>query len=439
MAVTLARPEDLELVPAWIEVDEPIIDVWPKVAAAASSRPVDELVARALLLGLPIGLLPRPQWDTSRTPSEGEPPPIRRIAVPGPPTAVGPLSSVVVIDLSSLWAGPLCGSLLAAAGATVIKVESVTRPDGARFGPAPFFDLLNVHKQGVDLDLRTNDGVDVLRTLLSRADVVIEASRPRALQHLGIDPLRVLASSSVRVWAAITGHELVDAAVPTGVEQGPVKLIIDDDTYPALDDLAGQIEQAHRHGRAAAVHCVTRTAIVLTLAAWDVVGSRAGDRVEHGSVVSPEVIGSLVRHGITVVTQPSFIGERGDEYLHDVAEDLPHLYRCRSLLKAGIRVAGRNDAPYTAPDPWQAMRAAASRAGPSGAILGTSEAVDPAQALRLFLGELHDPGGAARTVHFGGSADLCLLRYPLNVALERLTAEDVAATVCSGRLVHSSW
>ena len=199
------------------------------------------------------------------------------------------------------------------------------------------------------------------------------------------------------------------------------------------------IEQAHRHGRAAAVHCVTRTAIVLTLAAWDVVGSRAGDRVEHGSVVPPEVIGSLVRHGITVVTQPSFIGERGDEYLHDVAEDLPHLYRCRSLLKAGIRVAGRNDAPYTAPDPWQAMRAAASRAGPSGAILGTSEAVDPAQALRLFLGELHDPGGAARTVHFGGSADLCLLRYPLNVALERLTAEDVAATVCSGRLVHSSW
>lgn len=235
------------------------------------------------------------------------------------------------------------------------------------------------------------------------------------------------------------GPELVDAAVPTGLTQGPVKLVVDDGRYPALDELAGWIDRAHGHGRAVAVHCVTRPALVLALAAWDMAGSRAGDRVEHASVVPPELVDELVRHRLTVVTQPGFIGERGDEYRRDVGEDLPHLYRCRSLLDAGVRVAGSTDAPFTAPDPWPAMRAAVSRAAPSGAVLGAGETVEPARALRLFLGEGHDPGGAARTVHPGGPADLCLLAHPLAVALGRLTADDVVATVCAGRLVHSWW
>ena len=66
------------------------------------------------------------------------------------PTPTG----LVVIDLSALWAGPLCGDLLARAGATVVKVESTQRPDGARRGPAAFFDLLNGRKRSVALDLQ---------------------------------------------------------------------------------------------------------------------------------------------------------------------------------------------------------------------------------------------------------------------------------------------
>ena len=56
-------------------------------------------------------------------------------------------AGLIVVDLSALWAGPLCGDLLARAGATVVKVESTQRPDGARRGPAEFFDLLNGRKQ----------------------------------------------------------------------------------------------------------------------------------------------------------------------------------------------------------------------------------------------------------------------------------------------------
>lgn len=233
------------------------------------------------------------------------------------------------------------------------------------------------------------------------------------------------------------GPELTDALWPPGVERGPVKLVIDDDTYPALDELAAQITRAHRHDRAVAIHCVTRTSLVLALAAWDIAGGHTGDRIEHGSVIPRELTDALIRHDLTVVTQPGFIGERGDEYLREVGEDdLPHLYRCRSLLDAGVRVAGSTDAPYSAPDPWGAMSAAVSRLAPSGAAVSPGEAVSPTRALQLFLGDLADPGGVERTVVEGAPADICLLDHPLAVALGRLTSDDVVATVCSGRLVH---
>ena len=79
-----------------------------------------------------------------------------------------PLGEVTVVDLSSLWAGPLCGQLLAEAGARVIKVESTGRPDGARRGPAPFFDLLNGAKRSVALDLASAAGRRDLGRLIAR-------------------------------------------------------------------------------------------------------------------------------------------------------------------------------------------------------------------------------------------------------------------------------
>lgn len=207
LAVTLARAEDVDLVPAWLDLDRPPAEAWRTVAAAVATRNLESLLDRALLLGLPIGLLPFPGWDTAAAPpSDDCALPIQRLAVQGPPPRTGPLSDVVVVDLSALWAGPLCGSLLAKAGATVIKVESVSRPDGARLGPPAFFDLLNAGKRGVALDLRAASGVDALRDLLATADVVIEASRPRALEHLGIDAAQMLATGTPRVWASITGH-----------------------------------------------------------------------------------------------------------------------------------------------------------------------------------------------------------------------------------------
>ena len=159
-------------------------------------RPTAQLVDDAAELGLAVAALGEHGDDPSAV--------IATAAAPAPPTAT--LRGVRVLDLSSLWAGPLCGQLLALAGMDVIKVESARRPDGARHGPARFFDLLNAPKASVSLDLDTRTGLDALHALVGAADVVIESSRPRALAQLGVDVGAITSVGRVRVWLSITAH-----------------------------------------------------------------------------------------------------------------------------------------------------------------------------------------------------------------------------------------
>jgi crotonobetainyl-CoA:carnitine CoA-transferase CaiB-like acyl-CoA transferase len=88
----------------------------------------------------------------------------------------------------------------------VIKVESEKRPDGARQGNVDFFELLNTGKESVVLDFSSDKGIVQLRSLLEKADIVVEGSRPRALQQLGINPQQLLKSAPGLTWVSITGY-----------------------------------------------------------------------------------------------------------------------------------------------------------------------------------------------------------------------------------------
>ena len=167
-----------------------------------------------------------------------------------------------------------------------------------------------------------------------------------------------------------------------GLTAGPVKILLDDPDLPALDAFTATITRIHREQRPVAVHCVTRVQLLLTLAALEVAGPRGGDRIEHGAAIPVETLPTIARLGLMVVTQPNFVAERGDEYLTDVAADeLPDLWRGRSLVDAGIPVAAGTDAPFGGPDPWLAIRAAIRRRTPSGRVLGPAEAVTTGVAL----------------------------------------------------------
>jgi len=198
LAINLARAEDWDLLPALFETER--VGRNPdELADHVSRRSVEDLVDRGRLLGLPlapVGRSPRTEPAWCRLHACGRFAPVARAAGTAP----------LVVDLSSLWAGPLATHLLQEAGARVIKVESASRPDGARTGSSAFFDLLNGGKESVALDLTSETGRRQLGGLLSRADIVIEASRPRALAQMGIDARALTQSVSGRVWVSITGY-----------------------------------------------------------------------------------------------------------------------------------------------------------------------------------------------------------------------------------------
>jgi crotonobetainyl-CoA:carnitine CoA-transferase CaiB-like acyl-CoA transferase len=173
------------------------------------------------LLGVPAAALPPPAGLAS-PPGLASAGQVSRIAARSPAAR---LAAGLVVDLSSMWAGPLCARLLGLAGAQVIKVESAGRPDGAREGDRRFFDWLHAGHRSVVVDFRSGSGRAALAALLETADVVIEASRPRALAALGLAP-GTIPHRDGQVWLSITGYgrgeaDLVafgdDAAVAGGL------------------------------------------------------------------------------------------------------------------------------------------------------------------------------------------------------------------------------
>jgi predicted amidohydrolase YtcJ len=217
---------------------------------------------------------------------------------------------------------------------------------------------------------------------------------------------------------------------------GPRKIVLHDDQFPSLDDLIQVIAEAHRRGRTAAIHCVTRASLFYTLTAFEIAGAVPGDRIEHGSVIPDEAIPTLARLALTVVTQPNFISERGDEYLSDVdPEDQPLLYRLNGLIERGVKVAGGTDAPFGNPDPWLAIGAAVSRRSAKGTVLSPEERVSPGRAFALFTSHAHNPR-RARQIAPGDPADLCLLSCPWDQARAQLSRQLVRATVRGGEVIY---
>ncbi|HEY4378652.1 MAG TPA: amidohydrolase family protein, partial [Acidimicrobiales bacterium] len=213
-----------------------------------------------------------------------------------------------------------------------------------------------------------------------------------------------------------------------GIALGPVKVLLDDADLPALDDLTARISAAHDAGRAVAVHCVTDVQLVLALAA----GLDQRDRVEHGSLVSHDLLPVLAAAGPTLVVQPGLVLTRGDRYLAEVdPADLPGLHRLRSFVDAGLPVALSSDAPYGPPDPWVSIAAAVDRQTADGAVLGAGESLDPLDALARFTGPSADPANPARLVP-GAPADLVVLDNGWD-QIGHLPR--VAATLIAGHLV----
>jgi hypothetical protein len=188
--LSLSRPSDLELLPALVEgrVDDPWTDVGKWLAGQTTS----EIAERVAMLGLAGSAVTRGPLHQRRPPVAVHPGDARR------PRRRRPR----VVDLTALWAGPLCARLLGLAGAHIVKIESKDRPDGARFGSREFFEHLHEGHESVVLDFE-RDRTGLLE-LIGSADVVLESSRPRALRQLGIDAHDHVNRGTI--WVGITAY-----------------------------------------------------------------------------------------------------------------------------------------------------------------------------------------------------------------------------------------
>lgn len=257
VVVNLPRPDDWALVPALVEE---VGDGWAFIERACAGIPATDLVDRARLLGLALTRLGEAEaWQQ-----------------PAEKTRPFSGSAPLVIDLSVLWAGPLCGAVLAACGCDVVKVELPHRRDTTAEKSPEFYDDLNGTKRHLNLPDHPQALREGLHNLLCKADILITNARLSSLAAMGIDD----ASTRHLTWISISAHGPHDprigfgddAAVAGGlVGHDPAgdPLFVGDALADPLTGLAAAVEALHalgagRRGRIdVALSCVAAWAAAL--------------------------------------------------------------------------------------------------------------------------------------------------------------------------------
>ena len=332
----------------------------------ATVRDMDHLQERGVYVDNPAGFRqPRPPWLMS----VAAPSPIRTAPEVGASDAETlweprqsrseaasggrPLAGLRVVDFTAFWAGPSATHSLAAFGADVIKIESVQRPDGIRYSGGMrkdvddwweygwVFHAMNTNKRSVTLDLQTDEGVGLIKTLIAQADVVIENFSPRVMDQFGLgadvllelNPRLVMVRMPAfgltgpwrdRVGFAPTMEQIAGLAWVTGMPDGlPVA------PRGACDPLAG-----------------THAAFALMAAL------EFADRTGRGQLVEVPMVESVLN--VTAV-QPmefemfgSILERRGNKGHHP--GETQDIYRCAgddSWIAVTVRTDGERDALAT--------------------------------------------------------------------------------------------
>ena len=131
------------------------------------------------------------------------------------PERGGPLAGVRVLELTKVWAGPYAGKMLAHLGAEVIKVESATNLDemraygGVDINAAPYFLSINQEILSVQVNMKTPEGLDLVRQMVAQSDIVIDNIRPGAMErsNLSYDDLRKIKPDIIQVSIKMWGTD----------------------------------------------------------------------------------------------------------------------------------------------------------------------------------------------------------------------------------------
>jgi predicted amidohydrolase YtcJ len=274
---------------------------------------------------------------------------------------------------------------------------------------------------------------EILHDLTAHRDDAIERGLDLGL-HSGFGD-EWLDVGAMKIW--------VDGLGVAGADGTP-----DWDNDPDL--LRRDIIAAHRAGWQVAAHAMGDLAVDLVLDALD--EARADGphplqvamprhRIEHGALIRDDQLGRLADGQVAVVTQPAMVAEFGDLFGEVVAADrLREVFRIRSLLAAGLAVAGSSDRPVAPGSPLRGMQAMVDRVTAAGAVHSPDERITTAEALAAYT-----TGGAwaARADSRRGrlaarmDADLVVLSGdPVTAAPDQIGSIDVLATITGGQVSH---
>ena len=210
-------------------------------------------------------------------------------------------------------------------------------------------------------------------------------------------------------------------------------------------NLPEKVKDALRLGIGCAFHATELHEVEGALLALESAHSRSGldpgilaaCRIEHGGVITADQVARIAALRAWVVTNPGFLYYRGAKYLAEPGL-IPYTYRCRSLTRAGIRVAGASDAPVTPAKPLAAIAAASHRLDLDGNELAPEERLNLPEAFGLFTDAASDLVGLpAGRVQTGALADLIVLPQDLT----RLSPAEIAdvpvdMTIVNGQVVY---
>jgi len=217
--------------------------------------------------------------------------------------------------------------------------------------------------------------------------------------------------------------------------------------YYGQDDLDQMVAHLDENGYQIAIHGIGDRAVEQVVDAYTrVIDPQKGNfkrhRLEHGSVQRPELIRRIAEFGIPVAVQPHALVELGDGVIRSYGADrLPQFCPYRSLMDAGVKVAGSADAPIFDLSAIKDMAASIVRKTETGAEMTPAEALTPNQAVAMYtINGAYALGQETRfgTIEAGRDADLVVLSQPFAT----MPAEDwgeriqVEMTIANGKIIY---
>lgn len=255
-------------------------------------------------------------------------------------------------------------------------------------------------------------------------------------EWLRIGPVKVLLDGSLRACTAAMTQDYHGLPGERGVFQFEPK------------KYRRKVAQLHESGWQIATHAIGDSAVETVLDAYELVQRdsprrNARHRIEHGTVMTDAQVRRLGAAGIVAVPQGAFITEMGDAALAVLGSERAKLaHRMKSLIDAGVVLAGSSDAPVADGSPLIGIDAMVNRRTATGVVLNPDEALTPREALVAYTYGSAYAAGEERIkgkLRRGQLADFAVLSDDLlSVHRHRIKELSVGATVLGGEIVYNS-